>query len=222
MAHVILTDVKDKETGVQTEYFEEFYRGDGELHNEKGPAALCVVRDKTGKELSRHEEYWVGCRLHRRLAPAVIAHPTFYVPSMDLQVNETQELFFWRGMAYPSAWAKKNADGTWSDNLPSAKELLAWDNQDEKALGIEMYGLLKFVQDIDAKKIDSDSHAHADGRLAYRELRDIPGYPCRILLACDGSTPRPYAISVPLTCKTVAEAALAINGVPDSKLLAES
>ncbi len=89
----------------------------------------------------------------------------------------------------------------------------------------ELYGDLRYLTDTGAKLVDMDTvpvDALAPGArsLTRALLEDDEGH--RFLVSSDGSTSRVYHMRVPRSCKTCAEAYVALSGRPDVRTIIEA
>ena len=60
------------------------------------------------------------------------------------------ELFHWHGVPIPAAWTK--------GNFPTAKEMLHWENVEQRRAGCAMMGWARILNEIDAKVIDKNEN----------------------------------------------------------------
>ena len=92
-------------------------------------------------------------------------------------------------------------------------------NSETKRIAIEIYGISRYLMDVNAKLIDMDSR-NIVGASTRALISDDDGN--KFLIGTDGSTGRVYHMAVSSTAMTCKEAHESISGLPEELMIAES
>lgn len=188
-------DYPDGSPSVQHEDGSFEYRQNGILHREGGLPASIFYWDQNGDgNIVEYYEYRVEGRLHRVDGAAVTS------PLQD-------PLYVFFGENVPKEWTEPGG------LTPDA--ILKEQNPEKRRVGVQVYGLDKFVEETTVETLDADIADRNDTR-ALVTLKDDT----RWMICTDGSTGRIYHLRVPDDVNTCAEAYKRLTSLDDDKCVA--
>jgi hypothetical protein len=128
---------------------------------------------------------------------------------LAIQWRDGLGIAMWRGVSIPNEWI--------TDRKPTAKELLAWKNIEQRRCGFELIGWDSILVELKAVMIDSNQNPEI-GDLYEVDLPDS-GKERFIKVLC--GTGRSFVIPVDPTCNTALEAQAWSYGLDNNDLLPE-
>jgi len=103
-------------------------------------------------------------------------------------------LYYWHGVPIPGEWV--------TGNLPSAGEVLTWENMEQRRAACEIIGWKRILEELDAKMIDEDD----DPEIGILLEADIPNSGKERFLKVRCGTGREFVLPVPPHVNTALEA----------------
>jgi hypothetical protein len=149
-------------------------------------------------EFVEHFEFRTAGQPHRLTGPAV-----FRQGNWKEMMDEQADIFAFNGINVPEHWTKPGG--------LNPKNILAESNAEVRRVGMEVYGIDKFVEETVKKVIDGDIESTRNDMRALVLLQDNTKW----LIGTDGSTGRVYHMRVPNNIETCAEAYKALTGLDD-------
>jgi len=160
----------------------------------EGPAFHYFHESPTGKK-QEHIEYRFEGNLHCTFGPACQR-----TGDWKSEIAKQTTIYSFFGVNVPPDWTEKL----------TVEKILKERNAEVRRVGVQVYGIEKFVEETIKETIDADIDNRNDAR-ALVLLKDDTKW----LVATDGSTGRVYHLRVPDATKTCVEAYGALTGLKD-------
>ena len=160
----------------------------------EGPAFHYFHESPTGKK-QEHIEYRFEGNLHCTFGPACQR-----TGDWKSEIAKQTTIYSFFGVNVPPDWTEKL----------TVEKILKERNDEVRRVGVQVYGIEKFVEETIKETIDADIDNRNDAR-ALVLLKDDTKW----LVATDGSTGRVYYLRVPDATKTCVEAYGALTGLKD-------